>query len=84
MLVIVDCTNEGFPKENVDVDPSATVEDLITLLTVQNSHLDFDRVRIIYNGQALQRAKKLLDMGIRDGYEVELQLANSDKCCSTF
>lgn len=82
MLVIVDCSKAGFGEERVELDYNSSIEDLITLVTVQNPHLDFDLVQLSFNGSALHRRRKITESGIRDGDTVTLFLQKDQGCCS--
>jgi len=82
MLIIVDCSKAGFGEERVELDYGSTVEDLVTLVTVQNPHLDFDYVQLHYNGSHLLRRRKLNETGIRDGDIVTLTIVKDQGCCS--
>ena len=82
MLIVVDCSKSGFGEERVELDPNGTVEDLITLVTVQNPHLDFDQVQINFNGSVLNRRRVLRECGVRDGEIVSLVLVKGGGCCS--
>jgi len=82
MRVVVDCNRIGEGLLPIDVDFEATVDDLVTLLTVKIPSIDYDGARIYFNGQLLKRDSKIVANGIRDGYQVELRTAGSNGCCS--
>lgn len=69
----------------VDVDSSQSIENIITLLTVQNNHIDFDRALMYYNGKHLDPYKKLSDYQIYDNDTVTLKESRrSTGCCIIF
>ena len=56
----------------IDVEPKNTVEDVITLITVKNNYIDFDRATLYFNKEILPRNKKLSDCNIQDDYTLVL------------
>ena len=51
--------------------------DVIALMTVENTDLDYDKVRFLFNGEVLNRNKTLADYQIRDDYTVVVDLENN-------
>ena len=72
MRLNIECANleqqEPSSITVLEVDYTMSIEDVIALLTVSNTNLDFDTVVLVHNGQKLQRTKKLSDYGIQDDY----------------
>lgn len=84
MRLNAECSNNQVYA--LDVQPRMTIEDVIALLTVQNGHLDFDKVVIIYNGKALKRKSTVQECQIIDDCNVRVEESDQGQggCCMVF
>jgi endonuclease YncB( thermonuclease family) len=91
MIINIHCNyNEnraGLIKEmiNIEVDPKQTIEDIIALLSVQNSNFDFDKCKIKLNGIDLPRKKTVKELKIDQECILEAYENSSNaSCCLIF
>ena len=68
----------------VDVDPGMRVDDVLALITVQNSEIDFDKAYLYYAGKLMPLDRKLSDYQIKDGYSIQLRIKDKTGCCTIF
>lgn len=58
------------------------IEDVIALLSVQNTHLDYDAIELIYLGKKMAREKTLDDYHIKNDDTVMIDnKARDNGCC---
>jgi hypothetical protein len=68
----------------VEVDQNMKIEDVIALLTVQESHISYDKVQLLYNRKILDRHRKLSDYLIKDDYTIQAKESEGGGCCYIF
>jgi hypothetical protein len=68
----------------VDVDPGMKVDDVLALITVQNSEIDFDKATLYYQGKVMPLDRKLNEFQIKDGYSLQLRIRDKTGCCTIF
>jgi hypothetical protein len=68
----------------VEVDQNMKIEDVIALLTVQESHISYDKVQLLYNRKILDRHRKLSDYLIKDDYTIQAKELEGGGCCYIF
>ena len=66
----------------LEVEPNQTIEDVIVLVSVQKSDLDFDQMQLYFNGEKLNKNRTLMHYRIQDDYQLQLRLEQGSSCCS--
>jgi hypothetical protein len=91
MIIKIHCNyNEnraGIIKEmiHIDVDPKQKIEDIIALLSVQNSNFDFDKCKMKLNGIDLPRNKTIQELKIDQECTLEAyENSKNASCCLLF
>lgn len=59
MRLNIDCSNAREAAIVLDVEPSMKIDDVIALITVQNNHLEYNRIQLLFNGKVMKTSAKL-------------------------
>lgn len=85
MRVNVDLSALGMHAMVVEVSPHETIENTVTLISVKNNHIDFDKAVLYFNNQLLGMNKKLSEYKIQDDYTLVLrEREHKTGCCFIF
>lgn len=74
MRLQIDLSSNKMNDMIIDVEYNMKVEDLATLISVKNTHLDFDLITLYFKGTKLEWQNNLRDYLIRDSDTIVLKL----------
>lgn len=82
MKLNVDLGNSDYMA--IDVEHQMKIEDVIALLTVQNTHLDYDKTQLFYNGKLMLGQKRVQDYQLYEDSTIQVKIKANSGCCTIF